>query len=260
MRHFLERIYGQAINLDKEEYNVYFPKGVDRSDFLLFGEQVICEFKEIKEVKIRYQVEKLAGKDESSKKRNFKRDFYNSINIAMKKANAQIESTKKALNLPDALGLVILENLIRDDLSVLYLIDAANRKMLGGLASVDCILCLDCVNTFSDPDGNNPVSPAQTLIRDTERSRKLCEFLDQLIRAFCEKSGRPLLDGFDFEKGDQVWLTDAQGKYRNHEAKLDFKPIELEAKPNWQQRATNFFQKWWWLIPLPFILYDWFVN
>lgn len=259
MRQFLEEVYEQAINLDNEKYRVYFPDGIDKSDFLLFGDQVVCEFKEIKEIKIRHQVEKLAQRNESSEK-NFKRDFYNSINKALSKANLQIESTKKALDLPDALGLVILDNLIKDDLSVLSLIDAANRKMLGGLASVDCVLCLDCVNTFSNPDGNGLVRPAQTVVRDTDKSRKLCEFIDQLMKAFCENSDTPLLDGFDLEKGDQVWMTDVQGQYKKYEAKLDFKPSELEAKINRKQRAANLFQKWWWLIPLPFVLYDWFIN
>lgn len=259
MRQFLEEVYEQASNLEGKEYDIHFPEGVKRSDFLLFGDQVVCEFKEIEKIKVRHQVEKLALKGESSEK-NFKRDFYNSINEALKKANKQIEASKKAVNVPNALGLVILENLIQDDLSVLSLIDAADRKMLGGLANVDCILCLDFVNTFSNPDGSSPVRPAQALARDTERSRELCELLDQLMKTFCEKSSTPLLNGFNLEKGDQVWLTDTQGKYKKYEAKIDFELPVLKIEPNWKQQLAYFLDKWWWLIPLPAIFYDWFVN
>jgi len=259
MRQFLEEVYEQASNLEDKEYNIHFPEGVKRSDFLLFGNQVVCEFKEIENIKVWHQVEKLAVKGESSKK-NFKRDFYNSINEALKKANKQIEASKKALNILDALGLVILENFIQDDLSVLSLIDAANGKMVGGLVNVDCILCLDSVNTFSNPDGSSPVRPAQALVRDTERSRKLCEFLDQLMKAFCEESSTPLLYGFNLEKIDQIWLTNTQGKYKKYEAKIDFELPVLKIEPNWKQRLAHFLDKWWWLIPLPAIFYDWFVN
>lgn len=255
----MEEVYEQAANLESKEYDAYFPEGVKRSDFLLFGGQVVCEFKEIEKIKVRHQVEKLARKGESSEK-NFKRDFYNSINKALKTANTQIEASKKALDVPNALGLVILENLIQDDLSVLSLIDAANRKMLGGLVNVDCVLCLDFVNTFSNPDGSNPVRPAQVLARDAERSRRLCELLDQLMKTFCEKSSTPFLDGLNIEKGDQVWLTDTQGKYKKYEAKVDFKLPVSEVKSNWIQRLAHCLDKWWWLIPLLAILYDWFVN
>lgn len=259
MRQFLENVYKQASNLGGKEYDIHFPKGVKRSDFLLFGDQVICEFKEVENVKVRHQVEKLILKGESSEK-NFKRDFYNSINEALKKANIRIEASKKVLGVHNALGLIILENLIQDDLSVLSLIDAANRKMLRGLANVDCILCLDFVNTFSNPDGSNPVKPAQALVRNTERSRQLCELLNQLMKDFCESSNTPFLDGFNLEKGDQVWLADTQGKYKKYEAKVDFKLSASEVEPNWKQQLAHFLDKWWWLIPLSAIFYDWFIN
>jgi hypothetical protein len=132
--------------------------------------------------------------------------------------------------------------------------------MYRGLDSVDCVLCLDFVNTFSNPDGSNVVRPAQVVTRDTERSRKLCDLLDELMKDFCEQSNTPFLEGFDLEGGDQVWLTDTQGKYKKYQAKVDFKLPILEVKPNWKQRLTQFLNKWWWLIPLPAIFYDWFIK
>jgi hypothetical protein len=257
IREFLE-VYRQAINLDEKQYDCYFSQGVDRADFLLFDKQVICEIKEIQNIKIPSKVEKLSRKEDLSEQ-NLKRDLYNSINNALSKANGQIEATKNVLNYLDALGLVILENSIPKDLSVLSLIDAANRKMIGGLINVDCVLCLDFVNTFSDSE-SKPVTYAQVVDRDTEKARKLCNLLDRLIRDFCSQSDTPLLEGFHIEKGDQVWLTDKQGKYRTYEAKLDFKLPVSEVKANWRKRLAQLLDKWWWVIPIPAILYDWFIR
>jgi hypothetical protein len=257
MREFLEA-YRQAINLDEKQYDCYFYQGVDRADFLLFDKQVICEVKEIQSIKIQSKVEKLSRQDNLSEQK-LKRDLYNSINNALSKANGQIEATKNVFNYIDALGLVILENSIPNDLSVLSLIDAANRKMLGGLINVDCILCLDFVNTFSDSE-NKPVRYAQVVARDTEEARKLCDLLDQLMRDFCSQSDTPLLEGFHIEKGDQVWLTDKYGKYRTYEAQVDFKLPVSEVKANWRKRLAQLRDKWWWVIPMLAILYDWFIS
>lgn len=257
MREFLEK-YEQAINLDDKHYNCYFPPKVERSDFLLFDNQVICEVKETQSIKIQHQVEKLLRKENLSEQ-NLKRDFYNSINKALSKANEQIKQTKDVLSFPDALGLVILENWIQDDLSVLSLMDAADRKMLGGLVNIDCILCLDMVNTFSDSEGK-PIRPAQTVARDTDRATKLCKLLNQLIIDFCDQSGTPLFDGFNVEKGEQVWFTDKDGKYKTYKAKLDFQLPVSEVKTDWRKRSAQFIDKWWWVIPLPAILYDWFIR
>ena len=126
MRDFLES-YDRAVNLDDQFYNEYFPESVSRSDFLLFERQVICEFKEIQNIQVASQVRKLSQKFDISEQ-NVKRSLYNSIEKALSKANKQINATKAALYLPDALGLIILENQIASDLSVLSLIDAANRN------------------------------------------------------------------------------------------------------------------------------------
>jgi len=101
MREFLET-YNQAINLQDKSYDKYFPKRKERADFLLFDGQVACEFKELQN-----KVEELSKKGNISKQ-NLKRGLYNSIEKALSKANNQIQDTKIALNLPDALGLIIL--------------------------------------------------------------------------------------------------------------------------------------------------------
>jgi hypothetical protein len=80
------------------------------------------------------------------------------------------------------------------------------------------------------------------------------------MKSFCETLSTPLLDNFNLEKGDQVWFTDTQGKYKKYEAKIGFELPVSKIEPNWKQQLAHFFDKWWWLIPLPLIFYDWFVN
>jgi hypothetical protein len=143
---------------------------------------------------------------------NFKRDFYNTINLAFSFANKQIRETKGILNSPDALGLIIVENQIPKDMSVLALIDAADRKMLNGLESVDCVLCVDFVNTFVDKSGS-PVRLAQTLTRDSERSARLCELIGGLVSDFCATNGIPIYQGFNITKADQSWVTGPDRRY-----------------------------------------------
>ena len=257
MREFLEA-YNQAINLDDESYNKYFPQGRGRSDFLLFNSQVICEFKEIQNIQVPKMVEKLSRKENISEQ-NLKRDLYNSIENALSKANKQIQDTKIALNLPDALGLIILENQIANDLSVLSLIDAANRKMMApeGLIHTDCVLCLDFVNTFSRAD-SKPVIPAQAVSRDTVSAAQLSNLLSQLMREFCEYLKTPLFEDWVIKKGDQDWFTDISGKYKTYAAKVDYKSPNLE--DDWMQRLNQFLNRWWWIIPLSFICYNWFIR
>ena len=258
MRKFLET-YNQAINLDDESYNKYFPQGRRRSDFLLFDSQVVCEFKEIQNIQIPNKVEKISKKENISEQ-NLKRDLYNSIENALSKANKQIQDTKTALNLPDSLGLIILENQIASDLSVLSLMDAANRKMMvpEGLIHTDCVLCLDFVNTFSGAD-SKPVRPAQAISRDTVSATKLRNLLSRLMKEFCEYSETPLLEDWVIEKGDQDWFIDVTGKYKSYAAKVDYKSPDVK-EDNWIERLTQFLNRWGWVILLPFICYDWFIR
>lgn len=257
MRKFLER-YGRSVDLDRKQYNSYFSQGVARADFLLFDGQVICEVKEIQNVKVQHQVEKLASKSRLSEQ-NFKRDFYNSINQALTKANKQIEQSKEALSYPDALGLVVLENLIQSDLSVLSLIDASNRKMLDGLKHVDGVLCLDMVNTFSDPD-SKLVRLSQLVMRDSQRSTKLGELLQQLMSDFCDDLDIPFYKEFSIRAGEQVWQTNKDGKYQAYKAKFDLQTPITKAKSGLKEQLAKFLDKWWWVISLPAILYDWFIR
>jgi hypothetical protein len=257
MREFLER-YEKAMDLDSKEFNSYFYQGIDRADFLLFDSQIVCEVKEIQNIKIQHQVEKLALKIGISEQ-NFKRDFYNSINNALSKANNQIKESKEALNYPDVVGLVILENRIQSDLSVLSLIDASNRKMLGGLEHIDGVLCLDLVNTFSDSDGK-AVRLSQLVIRATEKSVKLNELLQKLMNDFCDHSDIPFKHGFVIKEGEQIWQTNQNGKYLAYKAKCDLRTPTSEIKLNWKKQLANFLDKWWWVIPFPVILYDWFIR
>lgn len=259
MREFLET-YNQAINLDDKSYDKYFPQGRGRSDFLLFDSQVVCEFKEVQNIQISNKIEKLSKKENLSKQ-GLKRDLYNSIENALSKANKQIQDTKISLSLPDALGLIILENKIVNDLSVLSLIDAVNRKMMmpDGLTYTDCVLCLDFVNTFSESD-RKPVRPAQAVSRDTAPAAKLNNLLSQLMREFCESTETSLFEDWVIVKGDQDWFTDASGKYKSYAAKVDFKQPSVKEEYNWIQRLAQFLNRWWWVIPLPFICYDWFMR
>ena len=257
MREFLEA-YSQAINLDEKQYDRYFPPSVKRSDFLLFNKQAVCEFKEFQSIEIKSRVEKISRKGNISEK-DLKDDLYKRIERCLSDANKQIKDTKNTLKCSDAFGVVILENLMPNDLSVLSLIDAADRKMLRGLDNVDCVLCLDFVNTFSNSEGQ-PIRYAQTVSRDTEKAKMLYELLNQLMTDFCNQLGIPLLKEFEIERGEQVWLTDENGKYKTYKAKLDFKLPVSEVKLNWRQRLAQFIDKWWWVIPLPAILYDWFIR
>jgi hypothetical protein len=255
MRLFLAQ-YGSASDLDDKKYDGYFPSENDRADLLMFDDQVICEIKEFRNIKVKHQAEKLYRKGEMSAQ-DFKRDFYNTINNALSKANKQIEESKNALGKGEALGLVILENMIQSDLSVLALIDAANRKMLTGLKSVDCVLCVDMVNTFSNSEGKM-FRPVQILMRDTERSRRLSELVEGLMNDFCNRSDMPIYSGFEIGKGDQTWHINESGEYYKYEAKFDWQTYEV--KQNWRDKLTQFVGRWWWIIPIPAILHDLFTR
>ena len=203
--------YPRAISLDNARFDPLFPQFAKRSDFLLFDESTICEYKEIKNFRVSDRIEHMVRKPQMGDD-NFKRDFYNTINLAFSFANKQIRESKEILNSPDALGLIIVENQIPKDLSVLALIDAADRKMLNGLESVDCVLCADFVNTFVDKSGA-PVRLVQTITRDSERSSRLCELIEELVSDFCAINGIPIYKGSNITKADQSWVIGPDGRY-----------------------------------------------
>lgn len=258
MREFLET-YGQAINLDGKQYDYYFPEGVKRADFLLFDEQVVCEIKEIKNIEIPSKVEKLASKRNLSEL-DLKRDLYASINRILSKANKQLGWTKNALSCPDAFGLIILENFQVENLSVLSLLCASERKMVQGLVNVDCVLCFDSVNAFSNLE--QTIRLAQTIARDSEKARQLYKLTTQLMRDFCNSSNSLLFQEINIDKGAEKWLVDRYGKFKKYEAKVDFKLPVLEAKPDWRQQLAQVFRllaKLCWIISLLAVLRDWFI-
>lgn len=257
MEDFL-KTYIQASNLDDQQYDSYFPEGVNRSDFLLFDKQVICEVKETQNIQVKSQIEKLSQRIYLSEQ-DLKRSLYNSIEKALSKANKQIKATKKALKVPNALGLIILENTIPNDFSILSIMDAANRKMLRGLDYTDCILCLDFINTFSNSEGK-PFQIAQVVSRGTEESEKLLKFLNQLIKDFCSQTGTLLLEDWEIDKGLQDWFIDEGGKYKSYTAKIDFNSPISKKNSNWRHRIAHLMNRWWWTIPLPFLYYDWFIR
>lgn len=210
--------YAKAVSLDGARFKDLFPNGKDKSDFLLFEESTVCEFKEVQSIDVGKRVEHVARKIVGAEGK-LKRDLYNTISMALSKANQQIKDTRAILAMPDALGLIIIENQIPKDLSVLVLMDAADRKMEGGLDCVDGILCLDFKNTFVDESGS-PIQPAQIVVRDTDRSERLSHLVGEMLMDYGRSKNTTVVGGFQISKADQKWVTDADGKYIGYGATL----------------------------------------
>lgn len=210
--------YSKAVSLDGERFKNAFPDGSQKSDFLLFEETTVCEFKDLVNFDVQKRVENVAKKGVRSEQ-DLKRDLYNTIENALSKANKQIKETKEKLQLPMALGLVIIENHIPSDISVLALMDAANRKMMNGVDNVDGVLCLDFVNTFVSTDGEH-IQPAQIVIRDTKRSKDLSDLVGRLMEDFSVSRNSPLLRNLDVSKADQMWTVKSDGQYGKFSASL----------------------------------------
>lgn len=217
--------YAKAISLDGVKFKNLFPQGVRKSDFLLFEDSTICEYKEVKSFNVGKRIEHLVRKN-SGLARNLKRDLYKTINKVLNLSNQQIKDSREALNMPESLGLVIIENQISNDLSILALMDAADRKMQSGLECIDGILCLDFINTFADENGNR-ICPAQLVVRDTERSERLHILVGEMLNDFGINNHIPIQDGFNIAKADQIWKTDKAGRYENLNATLH---IDLNKK------------------------------
>lgn len=213
--------YSKAISLDSERFKKAFPEGVQKSDFLLFEETTICEFKELLNFDIKKRVEHVAQKTIRSEQ-DLKRDLYNTIENTLKKANNQIKETKETLQSPSALGLVIIENHIPSDISVLTLMDAANRKMMNGIDNVDGVLCLDFVNTFKSRKGEH-IHPAQIVIRNTDRSKNLSDLAEKLMEDFSKNRNTALYANFNISKADQIWTVKPDGSYCKFNAALQIK-------------------------------------
>jgi hypothetical protein len=211
--------YSKAVSLDGERFKNTFPDGSQKSDFLLFEETTVCEFKDLVNFDVQNRVENVAKKRDRSEQ-DLKRDLYNTIENALSKANKQIKETKEALQLPMALGLVIIENHIPNDMSVLALMDAADRKMMNGVDNVDGVLCLDFINTFRRPDGT-PIQLMQIVIRDTKRSKDLSDLVGRLMEDFSVTRNSPLRWNHSISKADQMWTLKPDGQYGKFSASLN---------------------------------------
>lgn len=214
--------YARAVSLDDVRFKNLFAQGIGKSDFLLFEDSTICEYKEVKSFNITKRIEHLVRKNSGSWQ-NLKRDLYNAINKVLSSSNQQIKDTREALNLPESLGLVIIENQIPNDLSVLAFMDAADRKMQSGLKCIDGILCLDFINTFVDENGFR-IHPAQLVVRDTERSNRLHALVGEMLNDFGINNHIPIQEGFNISKADQIWKTDEVGRYKNLNATFNLDP------------------------------------
>jgi hypothetical protein len=210
--------YSKAICLDSERFKNAFPDGNKKSDFLLFEESTICEFKDLLNFDVQKRVEYVAKKGTRSEQ-DLKRDLYNTIENALSKANKQIKETKEILQLPLALGLVVIENHIPSDISVLALMDSANRKMMNGVDNVDGVLCLDFINTFVSADEEH-IQLAQIVIRNTRRSKGLSRLVGKLMEDFSASRNSPLHWNSDISKADQMWSVKPDGQYGKFSASL----------------------------------------
>ncbi len=237
--------YNQAIDLDDPKYDAQFPTGVQRADFLLASGQIICEIKEIEKINIPSKIEKINQKNNTSV-RYLKRELYNSISLAFRKANQQIRSTNDVLNYKIYYGLVILENMIHDDLSILTIIDASQRKMCTGLDHVDAVLCFDFVNTFYDQNGN-PARMIQLVIRNVGKTDAIVASTDRMIEDFSNASCNPLVRDIQLANGDQTWFTRPDGKYSKYTGKVDYEKTVKNLSPNLlHQIGRNL----WWIVLL----------
>jgi hypothetical protein len=209
-----------AISLDRKEFDSFFHYGMSRADFLLFERAVVCEIKEIERLDIEKQVQKLASKGKMPTD-VFNQYFCNSIIKALRKGNDQIADTKRALTLPNALGLIVLENRIPAKMSALTLVSVANQTMNTGLSTIDGALCLDLVNYFEREDGDK-VRPCQLLLRPTEQALNLRRPCEMIIEGFCKQQGIPLRRGFNLDSADQLWHAGPDGTYQKYTANITF--------------------------------------
>jgi hypothetical protein len=206
----------EARDLDKNEFKRRFPQGVRKADFLLFGDSVVTEVKEIRSVQIESKVEKLWKKGALPEK-IFIREILASISSTLRDADAQLADTKSFLKIEQALGLVILENLMPTVMTGPILFAAADKEMLAGLHNVDCTLCLDMINKFTTPNGQ-AVRFARLLRRPCERSERLSKLLLPLVQEFCRDAGAPWIEMEPLTNIRLDWIVDSTGKYHKHTA------------------------------------------
>ncbi|MBA3882807.1 MAG: hypothetical protein H0X73_08865, partial [Chthoniobacterales bacterium] len=108
--------YPNAVSLDQPEYARQFPRGKDKADFLLFGQEVICEVKDKFNVNMPRQVERVWATRNRAPE-SILRDVSRPIIKDLHDAARQIRDTREVLALPESCGLVILENHVPGTLS-----------------------------------------------------------------------------------------------------------------------------------------------
>lgn len=220
--------YEHAVNLDDPQFKTKFAERKRRADFLLFGGKIVCEVKTVETIDVPAKIEGLRN---LGNQREFEQKFFKTMRNNCSDANKQIEGTKDVLSLNDAFGLLILENTIPNDYSSLSLITTASNKLYSGLAAIDAVLCIDLVNTITDPSGNMATHAAIVHREDVSTQRTFHSMLDQIMHDFEKVYGAPVLGGYDIEQANQLWLTDKHGRYAGYKATIDFiKPVPITKK------------------------------
>lgn len=224
---------------------------------MIFDCQIICEAKILENTVVKPRIERLVAKGRTSGS-SFGRDVYAPINKKLSNANKQILATKEALGYPDALGLILIENTVENDYSILSLISAARRKMLGGLDNVDGVLCIDHANIFSNEEGER-VRPIQLILRETERSDRLAQLMDKVMTDYGEHLGVVLPRGFSIEEGGETWIVDRAGNYKKREGRVrcTYPTKKEEIKPTIRERIAKALNRWWWVPAAMSLGYDW---
>lgn len=237
-------------------YASRFPPKKEKADFLLFRNQVICEVKDKRSIDIPRQIERVWKKGNVASD-NVARDVSRSIIADLHDAARQIRNTREVLNLPDALGLMIVENHIPEQLSSAVLISAADSEMQRALPELDAVLCLDFVNAFTRSPTDS-IRLAQLVGRPGKRAERLSQYLKTyLFPDFSKHTGIPVRTGYTIEKLHQTWVTDRQGKFQRYQAQVDF--IE-EEKPSTSQQILRFVAKWAWVFGLVWAVLDWLIR
>ncbi len=257
--------YNQAIDLDEERFNTYFPRGKRRGDFLLFNKQVVCEVKTIQDIEVKGKVEKAFKNGEQQGESNrfsLKRPSFKRVGRILNDANEQARDTKEALSLPDALGLLIIENTIPRDITILALIGEIEKKakLTNNLAHIDCILLIDLENIFCDED-KNPHTIYQSVIKESEAEPKVIFFIDQLMEDMTKQAGIPLFKGYHLTGGHQEWIVSVDGKYVSHNAKAEFE-VDSQPQTGHQTFATflNFLARVLLVAALLSTVLDWLIK
>jgi hypothetical protein len=251
------RTYRNAVSLDDPKYASCFPPNKQKADFLLFENLVICEVKDICTIDMPAQVERVKKKPDLSSY-DVARDVSRSIIAYLHDAARQIHDTSEVLDLPDALGLAIMENHISETMSSAVLFAVADSEMRRAIPAIDGVLCLDLVNAFTRCDGDS-IRLAQLVCRPGKRSEKLSRFVgDRLMVDFFKHTNIPLRSGHTVEKLEQVWVTDQYGKFQNYKAKVDLAaPVP---RIGIRQSILRFVAKWAILFGLGWILLVWLIR